>query len=145
MVVGEPLNPIKEKSMSLKECKIGPAAAVTDIDRAVEFYEGVLGLEPDTVNPPPAEDMRLYPCGGDTALFVYVSRENAGTNKATLAGFETGDFGALHSELKDRGVSFEQYDAGEVQTDDEGVLDAGDFKVAFFKDPDGNIYSINGS
>ena len=131
--------------MPLKECKIGPAAAVRDIDRAVEFYEGVLGLEPDTENPPPADDMRLYPCGGGTALFVYVSAENAGTNKATLAGFETSDFDGLHAELKERGVTFERYDAGAVQTDEESVLDAGEFKVAFFKDPDGNIYSVNGS
>ena len=132
--------------MPLKESKIGPAAAVKDIGRAVEFYEGVLGLEPQEMPPGMPEDaMRIYGCGEGTALFVYVSAENAGTNKATLAGFEVSDFDAVHAELKESGVVFEQYDTDEMKTDEDGVMDAGPFKVAFFKDPDGNIYSINGS
>jgi catechol 2,3-dioxygenase-like lactoylglutathione lyase family enzyme len=129
--------------MSLRDCKIGPAAAVSDIDRAVEFYEGVLGLEPDT-SQQMGDEMRIYPCGEGTGLFIYLSAENAGTNKATLAGFEAKDFDALHSELKDRGVQFESYDQGEVTTDENGVMDAGEFKAAWFKDPDGNIFAING-
>ena len=133
--------------MPLKDCKIGPAAAVSDLDRAVEFYEGKLGLEPQKM---PAgmegmeDEMRLYACGEGTGLFVYVSPENAGTNKATLAGFEMSDFDAVHAELKERGVEFERYDEDGMKTDENGVMDAGEFKVAFFKDPDGNIYSING-
>ncbi|MDQ3728466.1 MAG: VOC family protein [Actinomycetota bacterium] len=126
--------------MSLSECKISPAAAVSDIERAAEFYEGVLGFEPTESG----DDMRVYPCGDGTALFVYVS-EHAGTNKATLAGFEVSDFDAMHTGLKQRGVEFERYDDQDgLDTNDEGVFDAGDFKVAFFKDPDGNIFSING-
>ena len=61
-----------------------------------------------------------------------------------MPGFEVSDFDAEHSDLKERGVEFERYDEGGVKTDDEGILDNGDFKVAFFKDPDGNIFSING-
>jgi catechol 2,3-dioxygenase-like lactoylglutathione lyase family enzyme len=131
--------------MPLSDCKVGPAAAVSDIERAAEFYENVLGLEPDAsqqIDP----SMRVYPCGGGTGVFVYVS-EFAGTNKATLAGFEASDFDALRSELADRGVEFESYDdeASGMSTDENGVMDAGGFKVAWFKDPDGNIFSINGS
>jgi catechol 2,3-dioxygenase-like lactoylglutathione lyase family enzyme len=145
MVVVESPNPTKEMAMPLKECKIGPAAAVSDIDRAASFYEDVLGLEPQEMPPGmPADGMRIYGCGENTALFVYVSAENAGTNKATLAGFETPDFDATHAELKDRGVAFERYDSDEMKTGEDGVMDAGELKVAFFKDPDGNIYSING-
>jgi catechol 2,3-dioxygenase-like lactoylglutathione lyase family enzyme len=129
--------------MPLSECKIGPAAAVSDLNQAIEFYEGKLGLEPQEM-PPEMEDMRLYGCGEGTQLFVYESAENAGTNKATLAGFETSDFGAIHAELADRGVVFEQYDDEDMKTDADGIVDAGDFKVAFFKDPDGNIFSLNG-
>ena len=125
--------------MSLKECKVGTAVPVSDIARAKEFYEETLGLEPDEQG----DDMASYQCGGGTGLFVYVS-EHAGTNKATLAGFEVSDFDAVHTQLKQRGVTFEQYDEGDVKTNEEGILDSGDFKVAFFKDPDGNIFSING-
>ena len=124
--------------MSLKECKVGTAVPVSDIARAKEFYEETLGLEPDEQG----DDMASYQCGGGTGLFVYVS-EHAGTNKATLAGFEVSDFDAVHTQLKQRGVTFERYDEGDVKTNEEGILDSGDFKVAFFKDPDGNIFSIN--
>lgn len=126
--------------MSLKDCKIGPAAAVSDMKRAQEFYEGTLGLEPDM----DTDEMKSYPCGDGTGFMVYVSPEHAGSNTATLAGFEVPDFDGLFAELKERGVSFERYDREDLQTDDEGILDAGDMKVAFFKDPDGNTFSING-
>jgi len=130
--------------MSLSECKIGPAAAVSNIESAVAFYEGVLGLEPQEMPAGMEDDMRLYACGEGTQLFVYESPENAGTNKATLAGFEVSDFDAMHTGLKQRGVTFEQYDGEDMKTDPDGIMDAGEFKVAFFKDPDGNIFSING-
>lgn len=125
--------------MSLKDCKVGTAVPVSDMARAKEFYEGTLGLEPDQQG----DEMASYQCGGGTGLFVYVT-EHAGTNEATLAGFEVPDFDAEHSDLKERGVEFERYDEGDIKTDDEGILDNGNFKVAFFKDPDGNIFSING-
>ncbi|HYH61544.1 MAG TPA: VOC family protein [Solirubrobacterales bacterium] len=125
--------------MSLKDCKVGTAVPVSDMARAKEFYEGTLGLEPDQQG----DEMASYQCGGGTGLFVYVT-EHAGTNEATLAGFEVQDFDAEHSDLKERGVEFERYDEGAVKTDDDGILDNGTFRVAFFKDPDGNIFSING-
>jgi catechol 2,3-dioxygenase-like lactoylglutathione lyase family enzyme len=126
--------------MSLKDSKVGTAVPVSDLERAKNFYEGTLGLEPNDLG----EGMVSYQCGEGTGLFVYVT-EHAGTNEATLAGFEVSDFGAEHSDLKERGVTFERYDEGDVKTDDDGVFDTGGFKVAFFKDPDGNIFSINGS
>jgi catechol 2,3-dioxygenase-like lactoylglutathione lyase family enzyme len=118
---------------------------VSDIERAADFYENILGLEPSAEDQMD-ESMRVYPCGDGTGLFVYVS-EYAGANKATLAGFEAADFDSLHSELAERGVQFETYeDEGSgVATDERGVMDAGGFKVAWFKDPDGNTYSINGN
>jgi len=126
--------------MSLKECKVGTAVPVSDFARAKDFYEGKLGLKPGE----DGDEMATYECGGGTGLFVYVS-EHAGTNKATLAGFEVDDFDAMHEMLKQRGVEFEQYE-GEVETDENGVFEApeGGFRAAWFKDPDGNIFAING-
>ena len=47
--------------------------------------------------------------------------------------------------LGQRGVEFERFeDESGATTDAESIIDAGDYKVALFKDPDGNIYSING-
>jgi len=128
--------------MSLKDCKVGTAVAVSDMERAREFYEGKLGLEPGEQN----DEMATYECGGGTGLFVYVS-EHAGTNKATLAGFDVSDFDRVRGELADGGVDFEHYDdESGVKTDEDGVFEApgGDFRAAWFKDPDGNIFAING-
>ena len=127
--------------MDLKDFKIGTAAPVSDLARAREFYEGTLGFKPSD---PIGEDMVAYELGGGTGLMVYVS-DHAGTNKATLAGFDVPNFDAMFAELSDRGVEFERFeDESGATTNEEGIIDAGDYRVAFFKDPDGNIFSING-
>jgi catechol 2,3-dioxygenase-like lactoylglutathione lyase family enzyme len=127
--------------MALKDCKIGPAAPVSDLDRAREFYETKLGFGPGKQM---GNDMISYELGGGTGLAIYVS-DYAGTNQATLAGFDVADFDAVFAELREAGVEFEKYDdESGATTDDDGVIEAGDTRVAFFKDPDGNIYSING-
>ena len=119
----------------------GTAAPVSDLAKAREFYEGKLGFESPS---PTDDDMVAYELGGGTGLILYVS-DYAGTNKATLAGFDVPDFDEMFAELRDRGVEFETFeDESGATTNEEGVIDAGDYRVAFFKDPDGNIYSING-
>jgi len=93
---------------------------------------------------PIGDQMVAYELGEGTGLMIYMS-DHAGTDKATLAGFDVPDFDAMFAELKGRGVEFERFeDESGATTDDEGIIDAGDYKVAFFRDPDGNIYSING-
>jgi catechol 2,3-dioxygenase-like lactoylglutathione lyase family enzyme len=125
--------------IDLTTCRIGPAAAVADLARARAFYEGPLGLTPD--EQPGAV---AYAFGSGTQLLVYPSAENAGTSKATLAGIEVPDVEAAVEDLTARGVTFEQYDMGEIQTDARGVATLGDFKSAWFKDPDGNIFAVVG-
>jgi catechol 2,3-dioxygenase-like lactoylglutathione lyase family enzyme len=127
--------------MDLKDCKLGTAAPVSDLAMARDFYEGILGFEPGET---PSDDMVAYELGGGTGLVVYVS-DHAGTNQATLAGFDVPDFDSIFAELSERGVKFEQFeDQSGATTDNDGIIDAGDYRVAFFKDPDGNIFSING-
>ena len=127
--------------MELKDCKIGTAAPVSDLARARNFYEGQLGFEPGESL---GDDMVVYSLGAGTGLMVYLS-DHAGTNKATLAGFEVPEFDSMFAKLSERGVEFERFeDESGATTDEDGIIDAGDYRVAFFKDPDGNIYSING-
>ena len=46
-------------------------------------------------------------------------------------------------ELKSKGVSFEHYNMPEMKLQgDVHVAEGADMKVAWFKDPDGNIFSI---
>lgn len=110
---------------------------VRNIDAARQFYEGKLGLRPDS------EEMQgvvNYDTGG-SRLLVYES-EFAGTNQATAATWMVGDdVKGVAESLKAKGVGFERYDVP-VTSRDGDVHIFGEIKVAWFKDPDGNIHSI---
>jgi len=110
--------------------------AVSDLQRAREFYEDTLGLTP--VQEPPGAI--LYKSGNSVVL-VYPS-EFAGTNQATAASWAVGDdFDAIVDELRSKGVSFEHYELPDT-TRDGDVHIAADFKAVWFKDPDGNILNL---
>ena len=124
--------------VKLKDFRCGASAAVSDMARARQFYEGVLGLVPGT----DTADNVGYPCGGDTQINVYVS-PNAGTAKFTIAGFEVDNIETVVTQLTRQGVTFEQYDQPPIVTDAQVIAHfVGDAKVAYFKDPDGNILSL---
>jgi hypothetical protein len=78
---------------------------------------------------------------GNTTFNVYHS-EFAGTNQGTAALWEVDDVAATVAELKSRGVRFERYEGMEGLELDGDVYRAGDFGVAWFKDPAGNILSV---
>ena len=116
-----------------------PTIAVTSIERAALFYEGILGFERSRTMGPSATAYK----SGDTSLLVYES-QFAGTNKATAATWSVGgEIDAIVDDLRRKGVTFEHYNLpdmkleGDIHVSDEG-------RVAWFKDPDGNILSIAG-
>jgi catechol 2,3-dioxygenase-like lactoylglutathione lyase family enzyme len=124
--------------MGLRDSRVEAAIAVSDLDAAKRFYEGQLGLEPSD-----QEDQGVrYPCGGGTGVFVYLSPQNAGTAKATVAGWSVDDLDATMDELAERGITFEQYDQPGLSTDERGVFDAGTFRAVWVTDPDGNTLAI---
>ena len=111
--------------------------AVSDLQRARDFYENTLGLE--AVQEPPGAI--LYR-SGNSAVLVYPS-EYAGTNKATAASWAVGDeFDSIVTALKEKGVAFEHYDDLPETTREGDVHLMGDFKAVWFKDPDGNILNL---
>ena len=110
--------------------------AVSDLDRARDFYENTLGLVPHQEVP----GAILYTSGA-TVVLVYPS-EYAGTNQATAASWSVGDdFDTIVEGLRAKGVEFEEYDLPDT-TREGGVHIAGDFKAVWFKDPDGNILNV---
>ncbi|MEA2348107.1 MAG: hypothetical protein QOG62_1894 [Thermoleophilaceae bacterium] len=125
--------------MGLSNLKVGAVVAVSDLDVAKEFYEGRLGLEPGGDE---TGGVR-YECAEGTSLFVYHSPENAGTSGATMAGWLVDDLDSLLDALTARGVVPEQYDQPPIKTDERGVFDAGLFKAAWVKDPDGNTIALS--
>ncbi len=125
--------------MGLSESRVVSAIAVSEMERAREFYEGKLGLSPGEER---ADGGVRYPCGGGTAIHVYPSPDNAGGSTATLAGFEVDDVEATVEALTAAGVEFERYDAGPIQTDEKGIARLGESATAWLKDPDGNILGL---
>ena len=60
----------------------------------------------------------------------------------TVLGWEVSDIGAIVSALAKKGVKFEKY--GMPGQDERGIWSApGGAKVAWFKDPDGNVLSVS--
>ena len=125
--------------MSLKSYRALANVAVTDMERAREFYEGKLGLEPHS---DPGDGGATYQCADGTALHVYPNPGGAGASTATQVGWLTPDIGAAVDELAARGVEFEQYDTDPIKTDARGIAMIGDASAAWFKDPDGNILGV---
>jgi catechol 2,3-dioxygenase-like lactoylglutathione lyase family enzyme len=111
--------------------------AVSDLQRARDFYENTLGLE--AVQEPPGAI--LYRSGNSVVL-VYPS-EYAGTNKATAASWAVGDdFDSIVMALQEKGVTFEHYDDLPETSCEGDIHRMGDFKAVWFKDPDGNILNL---
>jgi catechol 2,3-dioxygenase-like lactoylglutathione lyase family enzyme len=111
--------------------------AVKDLPAARKFYEGILGLK--VLNAQGSEAVTYQ--SGSARVIVYRS-QYAGSNKATAANWFVGqDLERIVAALAERGVQFEHYDMpGLTRTGHVHV--AGDFKTAWFKDPDGNIIAL---
>jgi catechol 2,3-dioxygenase-like lactoylglutathione lyase family enzyme len=111
--------------------------AVKDLAKAKQFYEGVLGFEAVGRE---GDELIVYR-SGKTTFNVYRSKE-AGTNKATAVTWVVGNKVAdVVQVLKAKGVAFEHYDMPGLTL--EGDVHAGHgMRVAWFKDPDGNILNI---
>jgi catechol 2,3-dioxygenase-like lactoylglutathione lyase family enzyme len=123
--------------MGLSEGRVIAAVAVSDMDRARDFYESKLGLSGGEDQ---GDGGRTYPCSGGTAIHVYPS-SYAGATSATIAAWRVEDVEATVDELTARGVTFEQY--GEpFNTNEKGIAAFGDDSAAWFKDPDGNTLAV---
>jgi catechol 2,3-dioxygenase-like lactoylglutathione lyase family enzyme len=111
--------------------------AVKNLEAAKKFYENTLGL---TQVGAEGQEVIVFRSGNST-INVYRSKY-AGTNQATAVTWVVGeDVEDVVRTLKAKGVTFEHYDMPEV-TREGDVHIAGNMKVAWFKDPDGNILNI---
>lgn len=111
--------------------------AVKNLERARKFYEDTLGL-PQIGSE--GQEVIIFK-SGNTLINVYQS-QYAGTNKATAVTWVVGqDVEDFVQQLKAKGIAFEHYDMpGVTRNGDVHVVE--DMKVAWFKDPDGNILNI---
>ena len=107
----------------------------TDYDKAREFFEQKLELQFVSVD----QFALVMESGGN---MIRISKAASFTPlQGTVLGWEIKGIEAMVARLKGRGVVFEKYPFVE---DPEGIWTApsGD-KVAWFKDPDGNVLSLS--
>jgi catechol 2,3-dioxygenase-like lactoylglutathione lyase family enzyme len=112
--------------------------AVTDFAAARAFYEGVLGLEFVGQDP-----FALVLRSGPIFLRLTIPPERAPADY-TVFGWRVADVDATVAALGARGIGFERYAfLGDGQAEN-GVWTApGGDKVAWFRDPDGNLLSVS--
>jgi catechol 2,3-dioxygenase-like lactoylglutathione lyase family enzyme len=112
--------------------------AVSAFARAQAFYEGVLGLEFVS-----QDEFALVLRSGPIFIRFAVPPERV-TVPYTVFGWRVEDIDSAVACLSGKGVTFERYpDFGDSQRAD-GVWSApGGGKVAWFKDPDGNLLSLS--
>jgi catechol 2,3-dioxygenase-like lactoylglutathione lyase family enzyme len=110
---------------------------VRDSAKAKAFYQDKLGLRLVEEEP----GVATYDSGG-TKVLVYQS-EHAGTTTATAATWAVKKLDEVIAGLKAKGVSFEHYK--DMPSTIEGDVHVnGEMRVAWLKDPDGNILSLYG-
>jgi catechol 2,3-dioxygenase-like lactoylglutathione lyase family enzyme len=121
----------------LASSKIIGVIPTLDSKRAREFYEGKLGFRFVS-----DDQFALVMMAGDTMLRISKVPKGFVPAGFTILGWEAKDIEAMARWLQGRGVAFEKYPF--VQDQELGIWTApGGDRVAWFKDPDGNVLSIS--
>jgi len=115
-----------------------PTIPVSDLARARAWYEDKLGLTPVTEVPGQALAYRT-PAGQSLLLFI---SGDAGAVEHQLAAWRVDDVAAEVTELRTRGVGFEEYDEPDLRTVD-GIAATPVGRAAWFKDSEGNVLTIS--
>jgi catechol 2,3-dioxygenase-like lactoylglutathione lyase family enzyme len=107
----------------------------SDLDRARRFWSDTFGATPSRT------DMGgdLYLVGG-IPLLVYET-QFAGTAQNTAFALFTDDLDRDMAALRDKGVTFNEYDLPGLKTEN-GVVDLDGERGAWFNDSEGNIISL---
>ena len=128
--------------MALSDFPLRASIAVSDIDQAVAFYEGKLGLTALSTGPSASirNASRVYASGGGPALNVFQST-TAGKTDATMATWYVDDLDEVVEQLVAAGVELVRYD--QFEHDAKGITArAGGGRIAWFQDPDGNTFAL---
>ncbi|WP_093800717.1 VOC family protein [Streptomyces sp. Wb2n-11] len=128
----------------LARARVATRLPAQDLDRARRFYAERLGLRPVDERP----GGLLYRC--EAAEFVLFRSTGASPGTFTQMAFEVDDVEAVVSELKRRGVVFEEVDVDGFRTRD-GIAEIdGNYpskgargeRGAWFRDSEGNVLGI---
>lgn len=119
-----------------KETRAFSGFSTDDLQKAQEFYGQTLGIDV-------SEDhgmLQLHIAGGRDILVYPKANHTPATY--TILNFPVENIDQVVDELTSRGVRFESYNEGDLVTDEKGIFRGGGPKIAWFKDPAGNILSV---
>ena len=120
----------------LKTTEAFSSFSVNDLRKAKAFYGQLLGLDVADKT----EGLELHLAEHST-VFMY-PKPNHVPATFTVLNFPVDDIENTVNDLSGRGIQFEHYDEGEIKTDKKGIAHTSGPKIAWFKDPAGNILSI---
>jgi predicted enzyme related to lactoylglutathione lyase len=123
-----------------KNTKAFSSFSVNDVGKAKEFYGRTLGLEVSEMSGEMSGLLNLHIAGGNVVLIYPKPNHTPAT--FTILNFPVDDVEQGVEELTKRGVRFEIYDLDEIKTDEKGIFRGGGPRIAWFKDPAGNILSV---
>jgi catechol 2,3-dioxygenase-like lactoylglutathione lyase family enzyme len=122
----------------LKNSPFYAGFGVEDVPAAKDFYGRTLGVEVVELG----ESLFTLRAGNGYAVLVY---ERPGHTPAehTVVNFPVDDIEAAVDRLRKAGVVFEQYDDEAIATNEKGIAQPdGGPRIAWFRDPSGNILSV---
>jgi catechol 2,3-dioxygenase-like lactoylglutathione lyase family enzyme len=125
------------KQLGLSSYNIIGFVTIVDVNRAKSFYQDVLGLRLMYEEPPFA---LVFDANG-IMLRLGMGKELPPAS-GTVLGWQVPDIVSVVENLGKAGVRFERYEF--LKQDDSGIWTAPTgARVAWFKDPDGNILSVS--
>ena len=121
----------------LTACKMIGFVPTRDSRKARDFYEGKLAFEFVSEDP-----FAMVMRAGDSTIRVAKGAKDFIPAAYTILGWEVQNIEEVARWLKERGVVFEKYPIAQDQELGVWTTPGGD-KIAWFKDPDGNVLSIS--
>jgi catechol 2,3-dioxygenase-like lactoylglutathione lyase family enzyme len=123
-------------SKVFKDSKAFSSFSANDLKKAKEFYGETLGLGIAETK----EGLELHLAGGNS-IFIY-PKPNHTPASFTVLNFPVKNIEEAVDELVDAGCRLEHYELPELKTDKRGIASGPGMKIAWFKDPAGNILSV---
>lgn len=128
----------------LNKSKVATRLPAQNLERARKFYIEKLGLEPIEERPGGLK----YRCGN--GYFALFESAGAPSGEHTQMGWEVEDIDAVVTELRKRGVIFEEYDLPGLKTINGIAEVSGNYpssggigeRAAWFRDSEGNLLGI---
>ncbi len=119
----------------LGSCKIVAFIPTRNLDAAKTFYKDVLGLWLVS------EDQFAIVFDANGTMLRVTPVPELKPHPFTILGWQTDDIEKIVAELTQNDVRFESY--GLPGQDERGIWNTPGARVAWFKDPDGNLLSVS--